>query len=424
MKRKLLLFVSILFLLLSCNLPIAEPTQIATSAPASTVVETYELSKREQSNIFEDLWETVDAEYLYEDFNGVDWDAVYDTYKAEIDGGLSDQAFYHLMWDMVAELGDEHSTFLTPEKVIEEDLAFEGSFDYVGVGIFAGAVPERDRMVIYSVFPNSPAEQAGLRPHDSILMVDGEPVLDAEGYVTDTILGEEGSSLTLLVEYPGEEPRELTLERARILGSVPVPYRVYISPEGKRIGYILIPTFSDGSVGDEVEKALRVLTEDGPLDGLILDNRTNTGGYDGVMGQTLGYFMGGEVGSFVNRQYEDPFDVDEVDINGSLDVPIVVFVGKGTVSFGEVFSGVMQVSGRAYLIGETSDGNVEILWGFDFDDDSRAWIAHDTFVPTDDPDVDWEKTGIVPDLEVLTAWDQITPDSDPAIDAALEYFDE
>lgn len=424
MKRKFLLLTGIFFLLLSCNLPFVEITQTVPSEGASTPSETYELSKRKQRNIFNDLWETVDEEYLYEDFNGVDWDVVYDTYEAGIDEGLSDQAFYQLMWDMVDELGDEHSTFLTPEEVIEEDLAYEGSFDYVGVGIFAGAVPERDRVVIYSVFPDSPAEQAGLRPHDSILMVDGEPILDAEGYMSDTILGEEGSSLTLLVEYPGEEPRELVLERGRITGSVPVPYRVYTSPEGQRIGYILIPTFTDGTVGDEVEKALRALTEDGPLDGLILDNRTNTGGYDGVMGQTLGYFMGGEVGYFLNRQYEDPFDVEEVDINGSLDVPIVVFVGKGTVSFGEVFSGVMQVSGRAYLIGETSDGNVEILWGFDFDDDSRAWIAHDTFVPTDDPDVDWEETGIVPDLEVLTAWDQITPDSDPAIDAALDYFDE
>lgn len=435
-KRKLFLVFVAVLLGLACNFPLAlsevthTPPSLSTpsSPPAPvetpTIEHTYTLSKREQTEIFLELWGTVDEEYLYEDFNGVNWEAVLEQYGAKIEEGLSDQDFYQAMYDMVAELGDEHSVFLTPEEVIEEDAAYDGSFDYVGVGIFVGAVPERDRAVIYLVFPDSPADRAGIRAHDSILQVDGQPVLDEEGYMTDGILGEEGAPVMLLVQYPGEEPRELVVNRARIIGSIPVPYQAYTTPAGKRIGYIMLPTFSDSSVGDQVEDALRDLSADGPLDGLILDNRANAGGFDTVMNHTMRYFMGGKVGYFVNRQFQDPFEVEEQDINGSLDFPIVVLVGKGTISFGEVFSGLMQDAGRAYLIGETTDGNVEILWGYDFDDGSRAWIAHDTFVPANNLDVDWEKTGIVPDLEVLTSWDLITPDADPAIQAALEYFDQ
>ena len=84
----------------------------------------------------------------------------------------------------------------------------------------------------------------------------------------------------------------------------------------------------------------------------------------------------------------------------------------------------MQDQDRAYLIGSATFGNVETLWGFAFSDGSRAWIAHDTFRPINHPDTNWEGAGVQPDLEVHTAWDLYTVESDPAVAAALNYFDE
>jgi C-terminal processing protease CtpA/Prc len=84
---------------------------------------------------------------------------------------------------------------------------------------------------------------------------------------------------------------------------------------------------------------------------------------------------------------------------------------------------VLQDLGRAYLIGEQTEGNVEILYIYEFTDGSRAWIAHDSFRPLNHPEQDWEKTGIVPDLVVPSQWDQVTLQTDPAVQAALEYFD-
>ena len=78
---------------------------------------------------------------------------------------------------------------------------------------------------------------------------------------------------------------------------------------------------------------------------------------------------------------------------------------------------------RATLIGETTLGNVEILWGYDFDDGSRAWIAHDTFIPINNQDANWEETGLIPLIQVSAPWDLYTFETDPAIQAALEYFD-
>jgi hypothetical protein len=75
------------------------------------------------------------------------------------------------------------------------------------------------------------------------------------------------------------------------------------------------------------------------------------------------------------------------------------------------------------LIGETTGGNVELLWGYDFEDGSRAWIAHETFRPKNHPDQVWEDTGIIPDLEAPSEWDLVTLETDPAVKAALEYLD-
>ena len=375
-------------------------------------------------DVFEALWQTVNEEYLYPDFNGLDWNAVHADYRQRIEAGMSNQDFYDALADLIYSLGDEHSQFLTPEEKATRDAEYAGNLDYVGVGIILSAVPERQRAVIYVVFPGSPAEEAGLKIHDSILAVDGQSILDADGFLVMALLGPEGTTASVTAQTPGEEPRTLQIPRRRITGSVPVPNTVLTTSGGRRIGYILVPTFMDSTVDDQVGAAIEAMNAGGSLDGLILDNRVNEGGFENVLIGTLRYFLSGVAGHFVNRQSESTLDLGKgKDISGSLTVSMVVMVGPSTVSFGEISSGILQDSGRAYVIGETTEGNVELLLGYDFADGSHAWIAHDTFRPLHHPDANWEQTGIVPDLSVPAAWDLYTLDTDPAVKAALDHFD-
>ena len=421
--RNLLLFSLVLLLaVLSCQtygnfLDIVEP--ILLQQPRMEPP----LSEEDQLYIFEELWGIVNEEYLYPDFNGLDWDEVYDVYREKIEAGLTTDKFYLAMDEMLILLGDEHSIFLTPEMVAAEVAEYEGSGEFVGIGVWMEPVYERGRLVILLVFPDSPAEAAGLKAHDSILEVDGQPALNEYGNYTPALDGSAGSDMTLVVQSPGEEPRELVVTRQVVSSSFPVPHQLLHTPDGKRVGYILIPTFSDSSIAEKVEAALETLSEDSPLDGVIIDNRLNIGGFDTVMADTLRLFADGLMGHFVDRHEEEPLEVKAKDINGSTEIPLVVLVGRGTVSFGEVFSGLLRDQGRAYVIGETTYGNVETLWGYDFPDGSRAWIAHSTFRPVNDKDSDWERSGIVPDLEIYSAWDLVTNKTDPVILAALDYFD-
>ena len=193
--------------------------------------------------------------------------------------------------------------------------------------------------------------------------------------------------------------------------------------EEKRIGYIFLVTFNDSTVDNQVREALVSMTTEAPLDGLIIDNRMNSGGASNVFMGTLSYLIDGKLGYYVNRQENEPLSVHGEDINGSQTVPLVVLIGPETTSFGEIFAGILQDKKRATIIGETTDGNVEILYIYNFSDGSRAWIAHDTFRPLNNPDQNWEESGIIPDIIVVSNWDLVTMDNDPAILAALEYFD-
>jgi carboxyl-terminal processing protease len=388
--------------------------------PTSTLVP---LSKNEQLEIFDQLWTVVHEEYLYDDFNGVDWDAAYDEYVSLIEEGLATDQFYFELDMLIYSLGDDHSVYLDPQYVAWEDAEYESGNDYVGIGIWLEAVEERERVVVLLTFPGSPADRAGIRSRDSILSIEGRPVLTEDGDNLDLLTGAAGSSVTLTVQSPGEEPRQLTVNRDRIVGSLPVPSHLFTSPGGKKIGYLLIPTFSDSSIAIQVGQALDDLGQQADLDGLIIDNRMNSGGYDTVMADTLGYFASGVVGHFSNREGDTPLRVTRRNVNGSAELPLVVLVGEGTASFAEIFSGILQDQGRATVVGETTLGNVEILWGYDFDDGSRAWIAHDTFIPANNPEVNWEKNGVVPTFTVEAPWDLFAFEDDPAIQFAVEYLD-
>jgi len=99
----------------------------------------------------------------------------------------------------------------------------------------------------------------------------------------------------------------------------------------------------------------------------------------------------------------------------------VILVSKNTVSYAEVFSGSLQDTGRARLVGQTTKGNVETLHAATFADGSKLWIAAERF----DPRVshaNWENQGVKPEVEVLADWDTFTFANDPGVAAAVRLL--
>jgi carboxyl-terminal processing protease len=203
--------------------------------------------------------------------------------------------------------------------------------------------------------------------------------------------------------------------RHSIKGNPRVDARLVPTTDGSRIGYIFIPTFFDETIPEQIRNALE---DFGTLNGLILDVRMNGGGSSTVANPILSFFTSGRLGQFVSRDEARTLGVEGDPIQNSQTVPLVVMVSEDTVSYGEIFAGIMRDSRDAKITGQTSLGNVEVLHGYDFEDGSQLWIASERFYPAHS-DEDWEQTGIVPDLPAYAAWDTFTFESDPSIAAAL-----
>jgi C-terminal processing protease CtpA/Prc len=109
--------------------------------------------------------------------------------------------------------------------------------------------------------------------------------------------GPECSLVVMTVRSPGEEERSVAAVRARVQGNVAIHAALVPVDDGRRVAYILIPTFFDMTIDDQVRDALE---EFGPLDGLIIDLRPNGGGSSVVAEPIMSLFVGGTVGDYLS----------------------------------------------------------------------------------------------------------------------------
>ncbi|MBE3145077.1 MAG: hypothetical protein IMZ61_14335 [Planctomycetes bacterium] len=405
--------------------PVCQNKPVATLAPSITLAQPTPgpknnppISQTEQLKVFEALASTITQVYLYPDFNGLDWTATVKQYRAKIESGMDTETFYAEMRNLVAALGDEHSAFQSPAVVAESKAELSGVNNYVGLGLLGLPMPQKNRISVLEVFPNSTAEHSGLKQHDSILALDGIPVVKDGKAMPQLLRGPPCSAIVLTVQSPGGNPYQITLLRYPVNDPLPMDVRMVPTRDGSNIGYIFLPSFFDETFPAKVKQAL---ADFGNLDGLIIDNRMNNGGSSAVVEPILSHFVAGNLGNFISRASTRPFYLAGDPINNSMTVPLVVLVGPDTVSFGEIFSGILQDQGRAKIVGQSTQGHVESLHGYDFIDGSRAWIAQERFDPAH-THANWEKKGVTPDVVAYADWDTFTFVNDPSLAAALKLL--
>ncbi len=385
----------------------------ATSAPTTPPIvdvtpTSIPLSMRQQ--IFAEVWTTVNKNYLYADFHGLNWAAVREDLQPLIEQATSDEEFYRLLGTMIQRLDDNHSRLLAPSAAKKEDVLSSGRDEQVGIGVISLPLP--DSLLIQHIFPDSPADRAGLRARDRIVAVDGVFYTQAD------IQGPEGSKVRLTVVRPGEDSRDIVITRRLVEGQITPETRMLPG----RVGYLEVTTLWVNDMADLATAALNTMTQDGHLNGLIIDLRHNPGGWRKVLTDLLDHFVSGRVGSFFSRQGDRPLEIGGTSAPNLRGVPLVVLIDGGTASYAELLAGILQHEAGAIVIGAPSAGNTETIYSYDLTGGARLWVAQEGFRLRDGKNL--EGVGVQPDMTLTQDWTRFSEDQDPWILEGLRIIRE
>ena len=371
-----------------------------------------------QTRTFEALWTYLSENYIYFDRPDVEWDAVREDYAARINEGLTNEEFIELMNALEEDLPEGSFSYQSRGERIETDTVDASTYEGIGafVGFQAEAVPH---VVILGVIAGSPADKAGIRAHDSIFEIDGDPVLLEEGLnVVERVRGPSGSSVILNVKTPGKPVRDIEVTRATLtstgkLESYQIPDSTY--------GYILFPPINYEGLLEDVLGSLLAFTTNQKMEGLILDLRVAGSARGWPLEELLTLFHDGNVGKFYTRaKQEQVVSVEGQDLYSSQSVPLIILVGPHTSGSPEILAASLQANDRATVVGDATPGAIETTTSFYLPDGSRIFIETASFrLPNGE---ELGNSGIKPDVVVDAGWDEVLPTDDPVLLRAIELL--
>lgn len=308
----------------------------------------------------EQAWRLVKERYYVTSFNGVNWEAVGNTYRLKLGQVRDWDELYRLLDDMYGELRDDHSRVLSPAQA-QRYLSGTQCF----------ALPFRDQELLPAVTLPAPA---GPGP-------------------------------------PGTAP-------TRPVSPVPAPAQPTRPPyQAAEV------RFTDGVVivrlSNLVDVAgLRVLQDairryDARARGYVLDLRGNPGGLVLRMAEVAGVFMRGVPWRIVSRGI-GAIPVPTIPFFGrpQTQKPLVVLIDGSVHSAAEGLAGALKNANRAFVIGTRSAGNTEALTPYCFPDGGVALVAGGVLAPFFGPT--WEGRGVEPDL--------VERDPHEQLEAALRHI--
>jgi carboxyl-terminal processing protease len=252
---------------------------------------------------------------------------------------------------LVKELNDPYSELFTPKDLKQFNTKTNGR--YGGLGMLIQQDPDTKALEVVTVYPNSPAEDFGIRENDQITKVGP---LSTAGWtitqVSDSLLGTPGTSVNVTFARPGVAT-PITGDFVRREIHIPaVPYTITL---GNKIGYLPLNQFNENAA-ENTAAAVKKFQAAGDR-GIIIDMRGDPGGILTESLEIANMFLqpGQLLASVRGREGEPQIENAKVAPIAPT-IPIIVLTDDHTASAAEIVTGALQDHDRALVVGQTSFG--------------------------------------------------------------------
>ncbi len=252
---------------------------------------------------------------------------------------------------VIDSVDDPQVRFYDPVELDEFLTDTRGSYGGIGVRI----IESNRHIVVFEVFPKTPAERSGLSPGDRIIEAGGS-ALTGEGLerAVELLRGPPDTAVDIKIKRPGaDEPLELVVEREEIKVQT-----VFTEMLDRGLGYIKISNFDSRTAAEFLDK-FALMEQEGLGKGLILDLRNNPGGLvEQAVKVAEQLVPEGEIVKLVGRDEE----VQQVYYSNASPkhYPIVVLINEESASSAELLAGALQDRGAALLVGQKTFGKASV----------------------------------------------------------------
>jgi carboxyl-terminal processing protease len=249
-------------------------------------------------------------------------------------------------------LGDPNTDYLTAPEY--DSLQNRTAKSYLGVGLTVE--PARAGLLVTSAL-KGPARQAGIRPGDVIVRIDGQPAgtLSFEQSLA-FIKGEKGTFVRLTIRRPNKMVKHFTVMRQQI--AVPSLRTRLFTYRGTKIAHARLLAFREDT-SNRLREATERLVARG-ASGLVLDLRDNPGGLLAQAVRTVSIFLKEGVVCTTAGLHQEQVVYEVSGRAAYPKLPLVILVNGASASAAEIVAAAFQDHERAVVVGRHTFGKASV----------------------------------------------------------------
>ena len=272
--------------------------------------------------------------------------------------------------------------------------------------------------MVVTVFDDSSAKEAGIKPGDIIAKINGESVLGlGKDEVVKNIKGKNNYSFNMTVLRDGNEIEVKVITKSITLSSVSSEI---IESGNKKIGYIYISIFALNTY-DQFKAHLESLEKEG-IDSLIIDVRDNTGGHLTSVTSILDMFLDKNQVLYQIKSKDKVKKVYGTTVS-TRKYDIVVLTNEFSASASEILASALKEAYGAKTVGVKTFGKGTMQNMLDLENGGMIKVTTEVWLTSKGNEIN--KVGVPVDYEVFLGEDftsNPSKETDSQLQKAIEVL--